>query len=110
MNFPPIEDANPWTTPNPAFASVIPDIRDPYAIEVRTSISEAPLEHADIIFLLIYFIPLKAKASVIGFPFDETYASSNWVKASIPQAAVIDIGQEIISSGSIKATFGIRLS
>ncbi len=49
-----------------------------------------------------------AQASVIGFAAVDTYASTAWVNASIPVAAVKPAGFAIISFGSSIAISGVQ--
>ncbi len=49
-----------------------------------------------------------AQASVIGVAMMETYASTAWVRASMPVAAVSAGGMPTISSGSLMAMFGVQ--
>src|SRR6266702_4214253 len=51
---------------------------------------------------------LMARASVIGVAMVETYASTAWVRASMPVAAVNDGGMPTIKSGSLMAMFGVQ--
>ncbi len=50
---------------------------------------------------------LIAQASVIGVAMVETYASTEWVNASIPVAAVRELGMPIMSNGSLMAMAGV---
>ena len=49
-----------------------------------------------------------AQASVIGFAAVDTYASTAWVNASIPVAAVKDAGLAVMSRGSSIAMSGVQ--
>src|SRR5512146_3222418 len=51
---------------------------------------------------------LMAHASVIGVAMVETYASTAWVRASMPVAAVRAAGLPTMSSGSLMAMFGVQ--
>ena len=56
--------------------------------------------HTGINAFFICIIPLLANASVTRDALGQTNASSNCVKASIPQDAEVDLGQDNTSSGS----------
>src|SRR6266567_1470259 len=51
---------------------------------------------------------LMAQASVIGVAMVETYASTAWVRASMPVAAVSAGGLPTIRTGSLMAMFGVQ--
>ncbi len=51
----------------------------------------------------------RARASVIALAFLERNASAEWMKASMPELAVTEGGQETVRTGSTIATFGRRL-
>src|SRR5919198_6763988 len=50
----------------------------------------------------------RAQASVIGVAMVETYASTAWVRASMPVAAVREGGMATMRTGSLMAMFGVQ--
>src|SRR5574338_1074350 len=78
-----------------------------YAILSRAS-RLSPLATAGWRYSAISLMAWMAQASVIGVARVETYASTAWVRASLPVAAVSAGGLPTISSGSLIATFGVQ--
>ena len=56
----------------------------------------------------MYSMAFSAQASVMGVAAVDTYASTAWVRASMPVAAVRAGGMPIMRSGSSMATEGVQ--
>ena len=100
--------ASAWTKPSPALLNAIPAKYCPHAI-ISRACRFLPSATANGNHWLIRRIDSSAEWSVNVCAPNETYASTAWVRASIPVAAVTLAGILSITEGSSTAISGMRL-
>ena len=95
------------TAPTPALPKAMPPSMAPMAMLCRAS-TLVPSSTAVRRLAVISSIPSRASGSVCSVALTEMNASMLWISASMPAAAVMPGGHDIVSIGSTMAMSGIR--